>query len=73
MVSKNLNDFIRVIPDFPKPGISFKDITPLIANGEAFLNVSKQIAQLSRECDYTAGIEARGFIFASSACALTGK
>ena len=70
MVSKNLNDFIRVIPDFPKPGISFKDITPLIANGEAFLNVSKQIAQLSRECDYIAGIEARGFIFASSACAL---
>lgn len=73
MVSKNLHDFIRVIPDFPKPGISFKDITPLIANGEAFLNVSKQIAQLSRECDYIAGIEARGFIFASSACALTEK
>jgi len=73
MVSRNLNNLIRVIPDFPKPGISFKDITPLIANGEAFLNVSKQIAQLSRECDYIAGIEARGFIFASSVCALTGK
>ncbi|MFM7495820.1 MAG: adenine phosphoribosyltransferase [Candidatus Nanopelagicus sp.] len=72
-MSRNLNNLIRVIPDFPKPGISFKDITPLIANGEAFLNVSKQIAQLSRECDYIAGIEARGFIFASSVCALTGK
>lgn len=68
-----MNDFIRVIPDFPKPGISFKDITPLIANGEAFSNVTKQIAQLSRECDYIAGIEARGFIFASAACALTEK
>lgn len=73
MVSRNLNNLIRVIPDFPKPGISFKDITPLIANGEAFLNVSKQIAQISQECDYIAGIEARGFIFASSVCALTGK
>lgn len=72
-MSKNLNNLIRTIPDFPKPGISFKDITPLIANGDAFLNVSKQIAQLSQECDYIAGIEARGFIFASSVCALTGK
>lgn len=68
-----MNSLIRTIPDFPKPGISFKDITPLIANGDAFLNVSKQIAQLSQECDYIAGIEARGFIFASSVCALTGK
>ncbi|MFM9015840.1 MAG: adenine phosphoribosyltransferase [Candidatus Nanopelagicus sp.] len=72
-MSRNLNSLIRTIPDFPKPGISFKDITPLIANGDAFLNVSKQIAQLSQECDYIAGIEARGFIFASSVCALTGK
>lgn len=72
-MSRNLNNLIRTIPDFPKPGISFKDITPLIANGDAFLNVSKQIAQLSQECDYIAGIEARGFIFASSVCALTGK
>lgn len=68
-----MNSLIRTIPDFPKPGISFKDITPLIANGDAFLNVSKQIAQLSQECDHIAGIEARGFIFASSVCALTGK
>lgn len=72
-MSRNLNNLIRTIPDFPKPGISFKDITPLIANGDAFLNVSKQIAQLSQECDNIAGIEARGFIFASSVCALTGK
>lgn len=72
-MSRNLNSLIRTIPDFPKPGISFKDITPLIANGDAFLNVSKQIAQLSQECDNIAGIEARGFIFASSVCALTGK
>lgn len=72
-MSRNLNSLIRTIPDFPKPGISFKDITPLIANGDAFLNVSKQIAQLSQECDHIAGIEARGFIFASSVCALTGK
>ena len=73
MVIANFNDLIRVIPDFPKPGISFKDITPLIANGEAFLSVSKQMAQSTQECEYIAGIEARGFIFASSVCALTGK
>ena len=72
-MDRNLNELIRVIPDFPKPGIVFKDITPLIADGDAFLECCNQIAKFAQDCDYVAGIEARGFIFASAVCALTGK
>ena len=72
-MDRNLNELIRVIPDFPKPGIIFKDITPLIADGDAFLECCNQIAKFAQDCDYVAGIEARGFILASAVCALTGK
>lgn len=55
---------IRVIPDFPKPGISFKDITPLLADGEAFRQAIKEIAVKLRDknIDVVVGPEARGFI-----------
>lgn len=68
-----LNKLIREIPDFPKPGIVFKDITPLIADAAALITVSKEIANLAIDCEYIAGIEARGFIFASAASVLSGK
>lgn len=58
---------IRTIPDFPKPGIQFKDITPVLASARLF----KATIQLLADCavgpvDAVAGIEARGFIFASA-------
>jgi adenine phosphoribosyltransferase len=60
----NLRDFIRDIPDFPKPGIVFKDITPLLADGEAFCTSISQLASyLPEGIDAIVGIEARGFIF----------
>jgi adenine phosphoribosyltransferase len=63
----NLKDYIRDVPDFPKPGILFKDITPLLASPEAF---SYSVAQLcekyaTREIDAIAAAEARGFLFAA--------
>ena len=64
---------IRIIPDFPSPGIIFKDITPLLANKEAFAQCCKEIAVLAQDCDYIAGIEARGFIFAAAAAVIADK
>jgi adenine phosphoribosyltransferase len=57
---------IRQIPDYPKPGILFQDITPLLAHPEAFTSVVKEISVLSPDSNVVAGIEARGFIFASA-------
>ena len=57
---------IRAIPDYPKPGILFQDITPLLANGQAFTAVTDHFAEFARPTTSIAGIEARGFIFASA-------
>lgn len=62
----DLRDYIRDIPDFPKPGIIFKDITPLLADAAAMKHCITQIEQLvaGKKIDKIAGIEARGFIIA---------
>jgi adenine phosphoribosyltransferase len=56
---------IRNIPDFPKPGILFKDITTLLSNPEAFNTLMDHLTNryLGYDLDYIAGIDARGFIF----------
>lgn len=60
-----LTDFIRNIPDFPKPGIQFKDITPLLKDPAAFDEAIDALAEpyVGKKVDYVAGIESRGFIF----------
>ena len=65
--------FIRDIPDYPKPGILFKDITPLLANPEAFGAVTDAFAAQIGRSDVIAGIEARGFIFAAAIAAQTNR
>jgi adenine phosphoribosyltransferase len=65
----NIDDalsLIREIPDYPKPGIRFQDITPLLANGDAFIAVTEKFASYADSSTLVAGIEARGFIFASA-------
>ena len=57
---------IREIPDYPKPGVRFQDITPLLANGAAFSTITKKFASYVPSGTLVAGIEARGFIFASA-------
>ena len=63
----DLKDYIRDIADFPKPGIMFRDITPLLANPDAFREVIRQLADKYRDAGITAicAAEARGFIFAT--------
>ena len=60
-----IREQIRDVPDFPKPGILFKDITPLLKNGKALRLVCDQIADsfLNSGIDLVIGIESRGFIF----------
>ena len=61
-------DLIRDVPDFPKPGILFKDITPVVENPAAFKQVSELLAAdaKARGADVIVGIESRGFIFGAA-------
>lgn len=63
----NLDDYIRDIPDFPKPGIMFKDIMPLLANPAAFgHSIDLLTARYAgKKLDAIAAAEARGFLFAA--------
>jgi adenine phosphoribosyltransferase len=62
---------VRDIPDYPQPGVVFKDITPLLADGQALAAVVGALADGYPPVDKVAGIEARGFILAASvACRL---
>jgi adenine phosphoribosyltransferase len=62
-----LKEHIRDIPDFPQPGVVFKDITPLLADAEAFTATVDALAAcfVGRRVDKVLGIEARGFILAA--------
>ena len=64
----NLKDFIRSIPDYPKKGILFRDITTLIKDENAFAETINQIVERSKKYKFTkiAAIESRGFVFASA-------
>lgn len=67
MTEINLSEYVRDIPDFPKPGIVFKDITPLLADGRALRHSVLQMADHFRDqkIDLIAAAEARGFLFAT--------
>ena len=73
----NYKDYITVVPDFPEEGISFKDISPLLANRKVFREVIYNMGELvgikpteppfiTRYPDYWIGIDARGFLFATA-------
>src|SRR5689334_22190444 len=63
----DLKKFIRDIPDFPKPGILFRDITPLLGDATAFRETIRRLADHYRDrgVDTVVAAEARGFIFAA--------
>ncbi len=64
----NLLDYLPGVPDFPKPGILFRDISPLLAHSDAFIESILQLESLAKQFDYShiLGIESRGFIFGSA-------
>jgi len=70
----DLREYIRDVPDFPKEGIIFKDITTLISNGDAFkYAVDKMIEPFKEESiDRIIGIESRGFLFGGAMAYILG-
>lgn len=66
--AKALEQYIREIPDWPKPGILFYDITPLLADHKAYLAAVEALVEDYKDMaiDYVAAVEARGFIFGSA-------
>jgi preprotein translocase subunit SecF len=63
---------IREVPDFPSPGILFRDITPVLADAEALTTVATELAALMGDADLVAGIEARGFLLGTAAALVGG-
>jgi adenine phosphoribosyltransferase len=71
----DLTKYIRNIPNFPKPGIVFKDITPLLADPDAFHTAIREMIDhyAQREIDAISAAEARGFLFAAPLAYLMKK
>ena len=64
----DLRTFVREVPDFPKPGVSFKDITPLLSDAKAFADAVERMAEpvSTMQPTHVMGLESRGFIFGSA-------
>ncbi len=70
----NLKDYIATIPDYPSKGIMFRDVTPLMADGEAFKYVCEKLTEYAKEkgAEMLVGPESRGFIFGCPVAANLG-
>ncbi|MEJ7933363.1 adenine phosphoribosyltransferase [Sphingobium sp. AN558] len=75
MSTDSLSALIRTIPDFPKPGIQFRDVTTLLADGAGLAELVERMAAIARplEPDLIVGIEARGFILGAALALALGK
>jgi len=75
MDSRELKTFIVEVPDFPKPGISFKDITPVLKNAAAYRFVIDRMHDefKDRGVDLVLGVESRGFLFGAPLAVKLGK
>ncbi len=74
-MNQDISKWIRDIPDFPQKGILFRDITPALLDPSAFISICDSLIERykEREIDKIAGIEARGFFFASVLAYRLGK
>ena len=74
VTADDIKGAIRNVPDFPEPGIQFKDITPVLANGPLFAGTIELLAQphAPGSIDSVVGIDARGFIFAAAVAVRLG-
>jgi adenine phosphoribosyltransferase len=65
-VAELIASLTRKVPDFPKPGVQFKDLTPLFADATAMTAITGALADLARGADLVAGIDSRGFLVAAA-------
>jgi adenine phosphoribosyltransferase len=61
-ISRLVASLMREVPDFPEPGVQFKDLTPLLADARGLDAVSDALADIARGADLVAGVDARGFL-----------
>jgi adenine phosphoribosyltransferase len=69
---ERIASLIRDVPDYPSPGIVFRDITPVLADAEAFAAVTTELASLVGEADLVVGVEARGFLLSAAVAVVAG-
>jgi adenine phosphoribosyltransferase len=63
---------VRDVPDFPQPGILFRDITPVLADAEVFAAITTELAAVAADADLVVGIEARGFLLGAAVALVAG-
>jgi adenine phosphoribosyltransferase len=61
-VGQVISSLLREVPDFPEPGVLFKDLTPVLADADGLAEVSAAMADIARGADLVAGVDARGFL-----------
>jgi len=75
-VARRVHDLVRLVPDYPEPGVLFRDITPLLADATAFTQVvstiADEVADRWGHVDLVAGMEARGFLLAAPVATALG-
>ena len=63
---------VRDVPDYPQPGVLFRDITPVLADAEALTTIATELAALAGPADVVIGIEARGFLIGAAVALVAG-
>lgn len=63
---------VRDVPDYPQPGVLFRDITPVLADAAAFATIATELASLVGEADFVVGVEARGFLLGAAVALVAG-
>ena len=71
-VSRIIAALTREVPDFPEPGIQFKDLTPLLADRDGLAAVTAALAEIAEGADLVAGIDARGFLLGAAVATRLG-
>ncbi|MBU9764791.1 adenine phosphoribosyltransferase [Mycobacterium sp. TNTM28] len=71
-VSQLIKNLIREVPDFPEPGVQFKDMTPLLADARGLRAVTDALAATAAEADLVAGLDARGFLLGAAVATRLG-
>lgn len=65
-------ELVRDVPDFPRPGVLFRDISPVLADAEAFATVATELAALVGDAEVVVGVEARGFLIGAAVALVAG-
>ncbi|MFZ0831784.1 MAG: adenine phosphoribosyltransferase, partial [Mycobacterium sp.] len=71
-IGEVIASFTREVPDFPLPGIQFKDLTPLLADPDGLSAVTDALSELASGAELIAGIDARGFLLAAAVATRLG-